>query len=358
MPIESYTVTGLFEGYTFSELKERTLQKLRQKSENYDRYSEAKVENALNDALIKAVGMTGCLRAFAIIRMKDGFSQYKPPTQMLKPTKAFFYQSATSYYELPQKTRAWLDKHKRGWRAMDGDPLYMYPGDSYGNLRKLGFAPTPDTDGNDYASSPDSGIYASESSMETSGNVEGVNNAAHATICTDSDGRTLSDEGVQVGMMAVNVTDDSSGQITAVSGSTFTVTLAGGTNNTWAVGDSFMILAGEYGVVVDWTNEEHFLFTADIGGIADVETLVGNVYLEFTRRPLKMHLNNHKPELPPELHIYLPDGAVWFLKRDAPQGSNDYQMAVTAWQAFEKGIKGDYIDLESVMEDSCLTDYH
>ncbi|MCK4814531.1 hypothetical protein KA005_02080, partial [bacterium] len=93
--------------------------------------------------------------------MKAGYSQYKPPSDMLLFNKLFFYQSATSYWELPQKSRLWLDKHKYGWRTQDGDPLYMYPGDSYGSLRKLGFTPTPDTDGDSYTASPDTGIYTS-----------------------------------------------------------------------------------------------------------------------------------------------------------------------------------------------------
>jgi hypothetical protein len=358
MPIESYTTTGLYEGLQFSELKERTLDRLKQKAAHYDRYSEASIERALNDALREAVRITRCLKSFAIIRMKASTSQYKPPTEMMLVNKAFFYQSATSYYELVQVTRAWLDRFKRGWRVVDGDPLYMYPGDHWGNLRKLGFYPTPDTAGSDYATSPDTGIYASSTGLTTTGNITGTNTTAHATVCTDTAARTLSDLGVLVGMMAVNVTDSSSGQITAVSGSTFTVTLTGGTNNTWAVGDSWTILAGEYGVVVDWTGDEEYLFTAEIGGMIDVDTIVGNVYLEFTKRPIPLQLETQYPQLPPELHQYLPDGAAWILKRAAPRGSDDFNEAMAAKQEFMTNIKEGYIDPESILEDDVSLEFH
>lgn len=358
MGIESYTTTGLYDGLKFSELKERTLDRLKQKALTYDRYSEALIERSLNDALREAVRITRCLKSFAIIVLKSGVSQYKPPTELMLINKAFFYQSATSYYELPQVTRAWLDRFKRGWRIQDGDPLWLYPGDHWGNLRKIGFTPTPDTNGTDYTTSPDTGIYVSESGMTTTGNITGTNSVAHATVCTDTDGRTLSDEGVLVGMMAVNVTDDSSGQITAVSGSTFTVTLTGGTNNTWAVGDSFNVLAGEYGVVTDWTDDEEYLFTADIGGMVDVDTIVHNVYLEFTKRPIPLQLESQYPQLPPELHQYLPDGAAWIIKRTAPRGSDDFNEAMAAKQDFITNIKEGYIDPESILEDDCSLEFH
>jgi hypothetical protein len=357
-PVESYTTTGLYDGLMFSELKERTLDRLKQKALNYDRYSEASIERALNDALIEAVRITRCIKSFAIITLKAKVSQYKPPSEMLLLNKAFFYQSATSYYELPQVSRAWLDRFKRGWRIQNGDPLYMYPGDHWGNLRKIGFTPTPKTDGTDYTTSPDTGIYVSESGMTTTGNITGTNNAASATVCTDTAARTLSDLGVLVGMMAVNVTDSSSGQITAVSGSTFTVTLTGGTANTWAAGDSFTILAGEYGVVTDWTDDEEYLFTAEIGGMVDVDTVVHNVYLEFTKRPIPLQLETQYPQLPPELHQYIPDGATWIIKRAAPKGSDDFNEAMAAKQDFLSNIKEGYIDPEAILEDDACLEFH
>ena len=357
-PIESYTVTGLYTGYTLADLKSRTLDRLRQKPANYDRYAEESIERALNDALVEAVRITRCLKSFAILVMKDGTSQYKPPTEMLLPDKAFFYKSATSYNELVFKTRQWLDRFKRGWRVQDGDPSYMYAGDTWGNLRKLGFTPTPDTDGEDYTASPDTGIYASETGMTTTGNITGTNSVASATVCTDSEGRDLATLGVTVGMMIVNVTDGSQGQISAVSGATVTVTLADGTANTWAVGDSFNILAGEYGVVVDWAGDEEYLFTAEIGGMVDVDTIIGNVYLEFVKRPLPLQFDTQYPQLPPELHIHLPDGAVWYLKRSSPKGGDDYNEASGAYQSFLAGIREGYIDFDSLARHDALMECH
>jgi len=353
MAVDTLTMTGLFTGYTLSQLKSRTLWKLKQKPSNYNRYSESSIEDALNDAQVEAARLTKCLRGFGIITLKDGYAQYKPPTEMLALDKAFFYQSSTSYYELKQKSRKWLDRFKRGWRTQEGDPLYVYAGDSYGTMRKIGFTPRPDTDGDSYAVSPDTGIYASATSMSTSGNVTGTNSAASATVCTDSDGTSMSDSGVTVGMMAVNVTDDSSGQISAVSGATFTVSLSGGTNNTWAIGDSYTVLAGEYGVVTDWENDEKYLFTADIGGIVAVETLTNNVYIEYAKRPLPLQFDTQYPEIPADLHQFLPDGAVWSLKRNSPRGSTDLEESTIAYQAFQARLMR-FIDQDDVLEDDVV----
>lgn len=350
MGIESYTTTGLFEGYTLEDLKPRALDRLKQKAGNYDRYSEEAIERAFNDTIIEVATTLKCLHSFAIIELKEGYSQYKPPSQMLLPDRAYFYKSESSYYELGQKKRAWLDRHKPGWRVTDGDPLIMYPGDSYGNVKKIGFYPTPQTDGDSYTADPDTGVYASESGMTTTGNITGTASVAHATVLTDGAGRTLSDLGVTVGMMVVNVTDGSSGQISAVTGSTATATLTGGTNNAWEVGDSFMILAGEYGVVTSWEDDEAFLFTAEIGGMVDVKNLVNNVYLEFWRRPLKLQFNNQYPEVPPETHPYLADNVCWILKRTASRGSNDYAEAVAGRNAFLEGI-AKYTNPDDASED-------
>lgn len=352
MPITSVS-TGLYEGLTLYELKARALAKLKQKAGNYDRYSESIITDALNDGLVEAVRLTKCLRAMAIIEMKEGWTQYKSPSQLLMPDKFYYYKSSTNYWELTQKNRRWLDMHKPGWRTDDGDPYFVYPGETYGNMRKFGFYPKPDADGESYVADPDTGVVISETGAVIAGNVTGMNNAASATVCTDSDGRTLSSLGVTVGLMAVNVTDNSTGQISDVTGTTFTCTLAGGTANTWAIGDSFQILSGEYGVVVNWTDDEQFIFPSEIGGLADVTTITGNVLLEYIKRPLKWQFDTQYPELPPELHPYLADYVPYYLKRNSPRGSGDLDEAMTAYQAFQSNIIGGYINFDNLMEDDC-----
>jgi len=315
------------------------------------------MKRGLNDALSEAVVLTHCIKGFGIIEMKDGYSQYKPPSDMLVFNKLFFYQSATSYWELPQKSRIWLDTHKRGWRTQSGDPLYMYPGDSYGSLRKLGFTPTPDTDGDSYTADPDTGIYTSATSMDTSGNITGLNNAASATVCTDSAGRTMSELGVTVGLTAVNTTDGSKGQINDVTADTFTVTsLTGGTADTWAIGDSFNVLAGEYGIVTNWENDEQYLFAAEVGGITDVSSIVNNIYIEYVRRPLTLEFDIQYPNIPPELHKFLPEYANYYCKRKAPKGSSHYEEAMASLQIFREGIQRTYVDFDSLAEDDGIGD--
>ena len=353
MPIQP-TQTGLYEGLKLSELKARVLDRLKQKAANYDRYSETSILNALVDTEVELARITRCLRGFAFIVLKEGYSQYRPPSQMLLLDKAFFYQSNTSYYELQQKNRPWLDRHRSGWRTVDGDPIITFPGDNYGNLRKIGFYPRPDT-ASGFTVTPDTGAYAKATNVAPSGNVTGMNSVAHATQCTDSDGRTLADAGVVIGMTARNVTDGSMGQISEVSGSVFTCALSGGTGNTWALGDSFQIFSGEYGVVTSWDDEEQYIFTSDYGVLTGV-TQANNVYLEFYRRPVKLSFGEQYPEIPPELHQYMPDNAVYLLKRGAQRGSADFNDAQEGRAAFLTGMGG-YIDLDEKAEDSPLMDW-
>jgi len=352
MPIQPQQ-TGLYEGLILSDLKNRSLDRLKIARGNYDRYSAATILDALIDSEVEAARLTKCIRSFAFIVLKEGYAQYRPPSNFLMLDKVFFYKSNTNYYELKQKTRRWLDKHKRGWRTVTGDSLITFPGDNYGNMRKIGVYPTPDTDSG-FEIDPDTGAYERSSAGAPSGNVSGANEAAHATICTKAAGDFINN-GVQVGMMALNVTDGSSGQISAVSSTTFTVTLTGGTNNTWALGDSFTILAGEYGVVTDWDTDESYVFTTDYGVMTGI-TNENNLYVEYFRRPIPLQYDGQYPEIPPELHQYLPDNVVYLLKRNAPKGSGDYNEAVIGRQAFLNGIFG-YDDLDDSMEDDVAMDW-
>jgi hypothetical protein len=347
-------MTLYYPGKTVADLKADTLSKLRQPALNYDRYTEANILRALNAGLMEGVRRIRNLQSFAIIQLSAGYAQYAPPSQMISPRAAFFYQNSNSYWELTQKTRAWLDSNLPGWRITDGDPTHMFPGDSIGGMTKLGFYPKPDTAGSVYSSSPDTGVVVTATGMTTSGNIDGTNSAAHATICTDSAGRTIEDLGVQVGMMAFNVTDGSKGQISAVSGSTFSATLTGGTANTWGLSQNFRILAGEYGVVTGVSaDDEEYIFSADLGELVSIGALTGNVYLEFYRRPLKLAYDTQYPEFPPDLQACISDYAVWDLKRSSVKGSTDDQEAMAAIQAFNAIISG-YRSIEEEISTSTI----
>jgi len=350
MPIETIE-TGLFEGLQLTELINRAQDRLKQKRGNFDRYPKDSIINALNDGQIEATKRLRCLHGMSIIVLKNGYNQYKPPHDYLLSKNAFFYQSATSYWQLKITTREWLDRFKSGWRTTSGDPLYMFPGDNYGNMRKLGFYPRPKTDGTSYITGADSGVVVSDNAAATTGNVTGQNGTAHATVCTDSDGRTLADHGVAVGMVAVNVDTDESGQISAVSGSTFTISATDFPSG-WSVGDNFNVLAGEYGTIVKWDGEDQVIYNAEIGGTIDVRTIVNNVYLEYVRRPLLLKYNEQYPEIAPDLHQYLPDYVPFALKRNSPKGSTDAMEATIAFQAFETGLKT-HIQPDNKTTDCC-----
>ena len=72
--------TGLYEGLLVSDLLDRSLDRLKQRSGNYDRYSKTSIMNALNDTQVEVARTKKLLHSFAIIELKQGFSQYKPPS--------------------------------------------------------------------------------------------------------------------------------------------------------------------------------------------------------------------------------------------------------------------------------------
>jgi hypothetical protein len=342
--------------YTFSEIMADTLEKLRQPALNYNRYSEPNIKRAINASQLEMVSRVKNLHSFAIMILKVNYGLYAAPSDMITPKKAFFYQSPTSYYEVPIKTKEWLDQYLSGWRQLTGSqPSYLFPADSDGWKRRLGITPIPTVAGDNYLVSPDTGVVVSATGMTTSGNITGLNNAASATICTDSLARTLSTLGAQVGMMAVNVTDGSKGQISAVTGATITAALTGGTANTWAIGDSFMILAGEYGVVTGLSStEEQYVFNTEVGELANISALTNNIYMEYYRRPLLLQYPAQYPEAPFELHEFISDGAVWRLKRTATKGSDDANSAVISKQIFDQAIQK-YTGLDEAIDDSGMS---
>ena len=352
------TNSPYYNGKSLLNLKSDVLSRLRQPDDDHSRYSASKVISALNDAQLEVAVRLGCLHSFAIINLKATYPQYAPPSQMLSPKYAAFYPttSLTSFSTLKFRSRDWLDSYTSGWRGQSSNPTVMFPGDSYGGLRKLGFYPIPDTDGTTMVIADNYGVVASGTGLSVSGNITGTNTTASATVCTDTDARDIAGLGVKVGMIARNSTDGSQGQISAISGVTFTVTLAGGTGNTWAIGDSFLILAGEYGVVTGLTySDEQFVFSSEYGEIDTSTPLAGNVYLEFTRRPIPLVYDTQYPEVPIELHQYLPDYAAWLLKRGAPKGSDDQLIAMECLQVFDRKIPPvAYHGLDDIMQSSTI----
>ena len=72
----------------------------------------------------------------------------------------------------------------------------------------------------------------------------GTHKGADAASILSDPGADFKSCGVDpnVGQLVLNTTDSSEGVVTAVSEDTLTCTLAGGTNNSWANGDTYVIL--------------------------------------------------------------------------------------------------------------------
>jgi len=84
-----------------------------------------------------------------------------------------------------------------------------------------------------------SGLSQFMTNYEITTAYSGLATSSAATL-TDTDA-SFDTEGTLIGQTVLNVTDGSEGTITAVTGTVITATLAGGTNNTWAIGDAYTI---------------------------------------------------------------------------------------------------------------------
>jgi hypothetical protein len=130
-------------------------------------------------------------------------------------------------------------------------------------------------------------------------------------------------------MSVQNVTDGSAGVISSVAANTITLAsaLTGGSNNSFSAGDSYVILVGEYGVLVDWENDDRYIFSSEVGVLSKITVPAGNIRLDYVPYPLTLSQIHQKPEIPVLYHTDLAMGVVADLLRTFHEQSKEFQRA-------------------------------
>lgn len=319
MPISTIE-TGQYSGLKLSDLLYQVffeISQVRGGTIIYTKYPRKFVIQKLNARLNQFVFHSQCIRKTALLVVKSGFKTYKLPSNCMDGGvigTPKYYSSSTSYRELYVRDTQWLDDHYQGWRVDSAsEPQFSYVGDNYGNIPMLGVYPTPSDDGTSYVLSPETGIIVGGDLPSATSNVVGVATGGDATSLLDInvDFTTM---GLGPGMAILNVTDGSSCSILSITVNDITTTnLIGGSDNTWQLGDSYNILAGEYGIITDWSSEDQTIFSTEVGAIANITVPAGNIQVDYIPYPLPFPESGNDdqyPEIPKLYHMGLAMGVV------------------------------------------------
>ncbi len=302
------------------------------------------VAKKLNDRQNTFVKESECLRRVAIIILKAGYRTFKLPENCMDGgilSFPKFYSDTTTYQNLEIKDIQWLDNHYEGWLAEPSSdvPLYAYMGNSYGNIQMLGLYPSPSADGGSYLISPDVGVTVGSALPGTSSNIVGQATGGSTTELDDSsvDFTTM---GLVAGIAVLNVTHSSQAVIVSVAAHAITLsTLSGGT--AFNAGDSYNILAGEYGVVTSWSDPEAVLFGSEVGEISNITVPKGNVRVEYIPYPLEFPETGNDgqyPEIPRLYHMSLAMGVVADILGTFQETTKEFQRAMFYEKKFQLAV--------------------
>jgi len=334
------TTTELYVGLKLSTLLNTILYELGQligTTENYNKFTRAFLVRKLNDRQNKFVYHSQCIRKTAYLLCKEDYKTYKLPINCMDGGvigMPKYYSSSTAYQNLEIKTTEWLDDHYEGWLVdTSTTPQYAYIAPSYGNIPMLGVYPAPDADGTSYTLDPDTGIVSGGDTPGATNNISGTaTGGGTSTALADTGGVDFTSYGLVAGMAILNNTDGSTCNIVTInSASSITTTaLTGGTDNTWTSGDSYNILAGEYGVITSWVSDDVFIFSSEIGGVANITVPAGNIRVDFIPYPLSFPEtgnDNQYPEIPKLYHHDFAMGIVADCLRTFTEGSKEFERA-------------------------------
>ena len=347
--------TGVFEGYTVTQLEKLIMWELGNVTGttiSYDRFPKWLVRQKLierqNDFALKS----RCLKKFALVRAKANYRNYKLPTNCMDNgvIAVRYYDSSTTYEDLKIVDQEWLDTNRAGWLTEDaGDPEYCLIGDNYGNIPMIYVHPMPDADGTDYTISPDTGICIGGDLPGTTSNVTGAASGGSDTTLEDST-VDFTDMGLVAGMAVLNVTDGSKAYISTLATTTitFAAALTGGTLNVFTAGDSYNILAGEYGVITSWEDDEQYIFSSEEGAVAQITVPAGNFRVDYVPYPTPFAWDDtatdaaqgnddQKPEIHRKYHYSLVKGVIADLLRTFHEASKEFQRA----QVYENSYQMD-----------------
>ena len=346
MPL-SITTTEYYEGLTLAELLDVISDEIGDSiagTPQYTKFSRTSIIRRLNDRLNKFVFHSQCIRKAAILTCKAGFKNYKLPENCMDGGvigQPKFFIDKTAYQELYIRDTQWLDNHYQGWLTdPPSQPLYSYTGESYGNIPMLGVYPSPVSDGQNYTILPDLGVVTGLV-PGASTNINGIATGGGSTTLIDT-GVDFTTMGLTPGISIHNVTDGSTATIVTIAATTLTITaLTGGSLNVFTSGDSYTILAGEYGVVTSWAGDDIFLFSSEVGEIANITVPPGNIKVDFIPYPLSFPdtgNNNQLPEIPKLYHMDYAMGVVADLLATFNEKTKEFARAQFYEQKFMQAV--------------------
>lgn len=361
---------GEYEGQTRLELVQSVLEALgspittygTDTAADYSRYAKAGIIKHLNEAQTEYVRKTKCLTTWAIIETVADRQEYRLPRRCLHVLDAKYYTGTSDYDQLRILTdRSMLKRHDSTWRTGgSGTPELIAPGYGYGNVRSFISYPKPASDGTTYSGTT-MGIVTAATDFTFSGEVTGTHHTSFPNTASlvDAAGRDFTTLGVTVGMMLFNTTDGSKGQITGIANQQATndkllVTLSGGTDDHFDIGDSFVVAVGEYGVVIRADNSEEWAFTSNYGSLQDISPLSGNFLIDFVKRPMKLDIDTQYPEINPELNQALAEYAIWKLGVSEFNGKVAQARAQEAKGLWMKALEEYGVFSEPELEDNGL----
>jgi len=339
-------VSGFYEGYTVTQLEKLALWHVGQvlgTTVSFDRFPKWLIRAFLNERQNKFVSESHCLKKFALLIAKEGYDMYKLPSNCIDNgvIAVRYFEDADTYYDLELTDIETLDQEEPNWKTAENSdvPEKAFMGDSYGNVPMIGIYPRPDADGTDYALSPDTGVTVGDDLPGTVNNIVGTATGGGTTTLDDTN-VDFTDMGLVEGMYARNVTDGSYAYIKTIAETelTFAAALTGGSANTFAAGDSYNILAGEYGVIVSWDQDERYIFSANIGLVNKITVPDGNFWVDYVPMPSPFSVDDaasdsnqgnddQYPEIHKQYQIALVYGVVADLLATFHETSKEFQRA-------------------------------
>jgi len=338
-------VVGNYKGYMVAELEQLIMWELGQVSSttpSYTRFPKWLIRQKMTERQNKFALLSNCLTKFALIAVKEDYRTYCLPAKAMEGgiVSAKYFYDDEEYTDLQIVDRAYLDDHEAGWLTADsGDPQYIFPDLTYGNIATIGIHPKPDESATEYDGSDDTGIYIGTTAPGAGANHSGTTTSAGAGTTINDTNSTFTKLGVVAGMYALNVTDGSYARITVVADNALTTaTLTDGTDDTWASGDSYLILSGEYATLTFPDDIEKYAFGYKIGALSNITIPTGNIYVEYIPYPLAFAhdytaadsaqgYDYQYPEIPKLYHFALAMGVVADLLGTFHEKSKEFQRA-------------------------------
>lgn len=301
---------------------------------SYSKFPQWLIRQKMNDLLQKFCFISQCNLKFALLLCKENYRDYVLPSNCMDAgvVSARYFSSSTEYEDLKIVDRNFLDQNYPGWLGHDASsPTHCYQGYMFGNRPVLGVYPKPEDDGTSYATDPDTGITVGDDLPGATSNITGAATGGSDTTLEDTE-VDFTDMGLVAGMTVKNVTDGSEATISSVAETAITLSaaLSGGTDDTFEAGDSYLIFAGEYGVLTSWTDGEQYLFESEEGVLSTITVPAGNIwvdYIPFAKQFPATGQDEKYPEIPKLYHMDYAMGVVGALLRTFHENTREHKRA-------------------------------